>query len=41
VGSWEMRQKEFGGDLSEPEARDSLDGIDAVVSKPVQPNEHV
>ena len=40
AGSWELRQKEFGGDLGE--GRESLDGgIDGVVSKPVQPSEHV
>ncbi|KAH5099768.1 hypothetical protein HBI73_121990 [Parastagonospora nodorum] len=38
VGSWELRQKEFG---VEREGRESLEGIDGVASKPVQPSEHV
>lgn len=38
VGSWELRQKEFGPDVSR---RESMDGIDAVTAKPVQPEERV
>lgn len=41
VGSWELRQKEFGSDLSERERRESFDAIDAVASKTVQPRESV
>jgi hypothetical protein len=41
VGSWELRQKEYGGDLSECERRESFDAINAVTSKPVQPRESV
>jgi hypothetical protein len=41
VGSWELRQKEFGGYLSERERRESFDAIDAVAGKPVQPEERV
>lgn len=40
VGSWELRQKEFGGDLGGRE-RESLEGIDGVAGKPVLPSEHV
>lgn len=47
VGSWELRQKEFGafksGDLGEAEQspRESFEHIDAVASRPVQPRESV
>lgn len=47
VGSWELRQKEFGsyksGDLGEefPSPRESFEHIDAVASRPVQPRESV
>jgi hypothetical protein len=41
VGSWELRQKEYGGDLSDRERRESFDAIDAVARKPVQPRENV
>jgi hypothetical protein len=37
MGSWELRQKEYGGEL---ERRESFDAIDAV-AKPVQPDERV
>jgi hypothetical protein len=38
VGSWELRQKEFGREERE---RESLDGIDAVATRPVEPSERV
>jgi hypothetical protein len=38
VGSWELRQKEFGADRSR---RSSVDGIDAIATQPVQPDERV
>lgn len=47
VGSWELRQKEFGGfksgDMGEefPSPRESFEHIDAVASRPVQPRENV
>ena len=47
VGSWELRQKEFGdyksGDMGEefPSPRESFEHIDAVTSRPVQPRESV
>lgn len=47
VGSWELRQKEFGrggsGDVGEefPSPRESFEHIDAVASRPVQPRESV
>jgi hypothetical protein len=47
VGSWELRQKEFGprtGDLGdrEPESpRGSFEAIEAAMARPVQPNERV
>ena len=47
VGSWELRQKEFGawksGDMGEgfPSPRESFEHIDAVASRPVQPRESV
>jgi hypothetical protein len=47
VGSWELRQKEFGnyksGDMGEefPSPRESFEQIDAVTSRPVQPRESV
>lgn len=48
VGSWELRQKEFGGgyksgDMGEgfPSPRESFEHIDAVASRPVQPRETV
>ena len=47
VGSWELRQKEFGnyksGDMGEefPSPRESFEQIDAVASRPVQPRESV
>lgn len=44
VGSWELRQKEFGprsGDMSDESRRGSFDAIDAVASKPVEPHERV
>lgn len=40
VGSWELRQKEFGGDLGE-RRRDSWEGIDEVAGRPVVPDERV
>ena len=43
VGSWELRQKEFGkgaGDFGDRE-RESMDGIDAVAARPVVPRESV
>lgn len=39
VGSWELRQKEFGPDGGRE--RESLDGIDAVAAKPVVVEERV
>ncbi|KAF2833007.1 phosphoglycerate mutase-like protein [Ophiobolus disseminans] len=41
VGSWELRQKEFGTDLADQSRRSSFDAIDAVASKPVQADERV
>lgn len=47
VGSWELRQKEFGkykgGDMGEefPSPRESFEHIDAMTSRPVQPRENV
>ena len=43
VGSWELRQKEFGKDIGDefPSPRESFDHIDAMTSKPVQPRESV
>lgn len=47
VGSWELRQKEFGkyksGDMGEefPSPRESFEHIDAMTSRPVQPRESV
>ncbi|KAH7095627.1 histidine phosphatase superfamily [Paraphoma chrysanthemicola] len=41
VGSWELRQKEFGKDIGDQSRRESFDAIDAVASKPVQPDERV
>ncbi|KAH6615079.1 histidine phosphatase superfamily [Boeremia exigua] len=47
VGSWELRQKEFGGwksgDMGEqfPSPRESFERIDAVASRPVEPRETV
>lgn len=42
VGSWELRQKEFGsGDLGDQSPRESFDAIDAVAARPVQPHERV
>jgi hypothetical protein len=47
VGSWELRQKEFGnykgGDMGEefPSPRESFEQIDTVASRPVQPRESV
>tara|TARA_R110002003_G_scaffold702_16_gene21234 strand:+ start:14469 stop:15614 length:1146 start_codon:yes stop_codon:yes gene_type:complete len=41
VGSWELRQKEFGKDIGDQSRRESFDAIDAVATKPVQPDERV
>lgn len=44
VGSWELRQKEWkSGDMGEefPSPRESFEGIDGVVGKPVEPRESV
>lgn len=41
VGSWELRQKEFGKDLTDASRKSSFDNIDAVASKPVQADERV
>ncbi|KAF2463343.1 phosphoglycerate mutase-like protein [Lindgomyces ingoldianus] len=47
VGSWELRQKEFGpggaksGDLGDESRRGSFEAIEAAMSKPVQPDERV
>ncbi|KAJ4320185.1 hypothetical protein N0V94_003546 [Neodidymelliopsis sp. IMI 364377] len=48
VGSWELRQKEFGsfaksGDMGEafPSPRESFERIDAIAGRPVQPREGV
>lgn len=43
VGSWELRQKEFGGhDAGEDGSpRQSFDAIEAAMQKPVQPHERV
>ncbi|CAO2650775.1 Nn.00g020670.m01.CDS01 [Neocucurbitaria sp. VM-36] len=46
VGSWELRQKEFGprngdADLSDESRRGSFDAIDAVAGRPVEPHERV
>ena len=43
VGSWELRQKEFGKDIGDgfPSPRESFDHIDAVTNRPVQPREGV
>lgn len=48
VGSWELRQKEFGKQVGVGEEesedvsrRESFDAIDAVAGKPVQPHERV
>ncbi|KAH7397073.1 histidine phosphatase superfamily [Pyrenochaeta sp. MPI-SDFR-AT-0127] len=44
VGSWELRQKEFGprsGNMTDESRRGSFDAIDAVASRPVEPHERV
>lgn len=44
VGSWELRQKEFGkeaGDLGNVRPSESFEGIDAVAARPVVPLERV
>lgn len=42
VGSWELRQKEFGKEVgSDVSPRQSFDAIDAVASKPVEPRQSV
>ncbi|KAF2035042.1 phosphoglycerate mutase-like protein [Setomelanomma holmii] len=41
VGSWELRQKEFGKETGDQSRRESFDAIDAVATKPVQPEERV
>ncbi|KAF2661280.1 phosphoglycerate mutase-like protein [Lophiostoma macrostomum CBS 122681] len=43
VGSWELRQKEFGkgGDIGDESRRGSFDGIGAVIERPVEPTERV
>jgi len=41
VGSWELRQKEVGADLADRSRRSSVDGIDAIATRPVQVDERV
>lgn len=44
VGSWELRQKEFGpksGDLGDESRRVSFEAIEAALHKPVEPSERV
>jgi hypothetical protein len=41
LGSWELRQKELSGGLSDRTGRESFDAIEAVTIKPVQPEERV
>ena len=41
VGSWELRQKEFGKDIGEASPRESFDAIDSVAGKPVEPHDRV
>ncbi|KAF2120684.1 histidine phosphatase superfamily [Lophiotrema nucula] len=46
VGSWELRQKEFGpdktsGEVGDESRRESFEAIEAAMSRPVQPSERV
>jgi hypothetical protein len=41
VGSWELRQKEFGTDLADQARKSSFDNIDVIASRPVQADERV
>jgi hypothetical protein len=42
VGSWELRQKEFGKESGDRDSRgSSMDGIDAVAVRPVEPNQRI
>lgn len=41
VGSWELRQKERGGDVGDASPRGSFDAIEAAMSRPVEPVERV
>ncbi|KAF2018920.1 phosphoglycerate mutase-like protein [Aaosphaeria arxii CBS 175.79] len=44
VGSWELRQKEFGprsGDIGDESRRESFEAIEAAMARPVEPNERV
>jgi hypothetical protein len=41
LGSWELRQKEFGRDIGEASPRSSFDAIDAVAARRVEPHDRV
>jgi hypothetical protein len=41
VGSWELRQKEFGKDIGEASPRSSFGGIDEVAARGVEPHDRV
>ncbi|KAL1792027.1 hypothetical protein ACET3X_009778 [Alternaria dauci] len=41
VGSWELRQKEFGKDIGEASPRSSFEAIDAVAARGVEPHDRV
>lgn len=43
VGSWELRQKEFGkgADIGDQSRRESFEAIEAAMSRPVEPTERV
>jgi len=41
VGSWELRQKEFGKDIGEASPRSSFEAIDAVATRGVESHDRV
>ncbi|KAG9186531.1 hypothetical protein G6011_09639 [Alternaria panax] len=41
VGSWELRQKEFGKDIGETSPRSSFEAIDAVAARGMEPHDRV
>jgi len=41
VGSWELRQKEFGKDVGDVSPRSSFGGIDGVTVRGVEPRDQV
>jgi hypothetical protein len=41
VGSWELRQKEFGKDIGDSSPRSSFEAIDAVATRTVEPHDRV